>query len=408
MSKSIIIVGAGIVGLGVAYQITKILPDVAVTILDKEERVATHQTARNSGVLHTGIYYKPGSYKAQNCVHGKRLMEQFCDQHSIAYERCGKVIVATQERELGPLKMLLERGQNNGVICNEIGPEQLREIEPNATGIKALHVPEAGIVDYTEVSNRLADLIVKAGGEIFCSAKVGKIISSKFNRAIVSTSRGEFEADMIINCAGLHCDKIAKLAGHQISIQIFPFRGEYYKLVAGREAICRNLIYPVPDLTFPFLGVHFTRMITGGVECGPNAVLALGREAYKKSDLCLAEVGEFFRFPGFYRLMAQHWARGLSEYWRSFSKQAFVRALQCLVPDIKTDDIEPAPSGIRAQALARNGKLVDDFLIEQTDRVIHVLNAPSPAATSSLNIGMHVVQLLAQSDFSRIRQSNAG
>jgi L-2-hydroxyglutarate oxidase len=353
----IAIVGGGIVGLATAYA----LRDLGPVVYEKEREVGRHQTGHNSGVIHSGIYYKPGSYKARLCVEGARQMREFCLEHAIPHAICGKVVVATDESELPRLDELGRRATANGVAAERIGPERLREIEPHARGIAALHVPGTGIVDYARVARKLADFVeVRRGVRVESARSLG--------------------ARLVINCAGLFSDRLARSR-----TKIVPFRGEYYEL--RRTSLVRGLIYPVPDPAFPFLGVHFTRMVGGGVEAGPNAVLALKREGYRWGDLCVRDALETLAYRGFRRLARRHWRMGLLEVWRSWSKPAFVRALQRLVPEVQKEDLEPAGAGVRAQALDPEGTLVDDFRIEDRPGEIHVLNAPSPAATASLAIG---------------------
>ena len=390
----IIIIGGGIVGLATAYQFTLDYPLLKITLLEKEQQLAAHQTGHNSGVLHTGIYYKPGSLKALNCLEGKSRMEDFCSKEEIDYEICGKVIVAISEAELPALETIYQRGRTNGVSCEMINSEKLHELEPHVAGIKAVHVPEAGIVDYGQVCKRFAKhLQNNEDNQIHCSTKVIGIHHSE--RIVVETEQGEFEGRFLVNCAGLYSDKITAMTQPPES-KIIPFRGEYYEVRPEKHYLCRNLIYPVPDPSFPFLGVHFTRMINGSLECGPNAVLAFAREGYTRSTVNFLELAEVLSYPGFIRLAAKYWRAGAGEMWRSFSKAAFVRALQRLVPEISADDLETAPAGIRAQAVLSNGKLVDDFLIQENKNIINVCNAPSPAATSSLNIGKHIVDIVAE------------
>lgn len=393
----IAIVGGGIVGLATAYRLLEHSPGLRVVVLEKEARLGAHQTGHNSGVLHSGIYYRPGSLRALNCREGKRAMEEFCRREGIPFELCGKVIVAVEERELPILERIYERGQANGVPCELIERERLLEIEPHTAGIRAIHVPEAGIVDFRQVCLRLAEIVQQGGGQIFCSARVTAILSTGTSGVVVEAANGvAVEARGLVAAAGLHSDRIARLAGTRPDAKIVPFRGEYYKLKPAAEHLCRGLIYPVPDPAFPFLGVHFTRMIHGGVECGPNAVLAFAREGYRKTDIDLRDLLETLTYPGFLRLAARHWRTGCAEMWRSISKRAFVRALQRLVPEVRCEDVEPAPAGVRAQALAPDGHLVDDFVVAAEGRMVHVLNAPSPAATSSLNIGRLVVNKLLE------------
>ena len=391
----IIIIGGGIVGLATAYQFSLDYPHMKITLLEKEPQLAIHQTGHNSGVLHTGIYYKPGSLKASNCRDGKVRMEEFCQKEEIDFEICGKVIVAVSENELSALENIYQRGKTNGVRCEMIGAEKLHELEPHVAGIKAIHVPEAGIINYGKVCEKFADQISrKDGNQIICSAKVTTIRQQK-PRMIVETNNGEYEGQYIVNCAGLYSDKITAMTQNPES-KIIPFRGEYYEVCSEKHHLCQNLIYPVPDPDFPFLGVHFTRMIDGSLECGPNAVLAFAREGYTRSTVNFHELAEILGYSGFMKLASKYWKAGAGEMWRSFSKAAFVRALQRLIPEIKTEDLEESPAGIRAQAVLPNGKLVDDFLIQENKNIINVVNAPSPAATSSLNIGKHIVGIVAK------------
>ena len=394
IATDVAVVGGGIVGLATAYQLTRSRPGTRVVVLEKEPEVGRHQTGHNSGVLHSGIYYKPGSLKATNCRQGKKLMEDFCASEDIPFEICGKVIVAIDDKDLPALERIYERGQANGVSCEVIGKERLAELEPHAAGVKAIHVPEAGIVDYKEVCRRLAQRIREAGGQVLTDARVAKIERSK-DKAILTTAKGEqVETQQIVNCAGLQCDRVTAMGGVKPDAQIVPFRGEYFELKPEAEHLCKNLIYPVPDPAFPFLGVHFTRMIEGGVECGPNAVLAFGREAYRKTDFNAKDFFETLRYSGFRKLARKYWRTGLGEMWRSASKAAFVKALSRLVPEIKAEHLVPAPAGIRAQAVQPDGGMVDDFLIQEADHVVNVNNAPSPAATASLNIGKTIVERL--------------
>ncbi len=387
------IVGAGIVGLATAYQISERYPQLSICVLEKEPLVGQHQSGRNSGVLHSGIYYKPGSLKARNCREGRQAMEQFCATHGIPFEQCGKVIVAVDDCELPALQRIFDRGCENGVQCELIGPERLRELEPHAAGVRAIHVPEAGIVDFPLVCEKLAELIQQRGGTIATHTCVTKILR-RMQQVVVETERGSVQASHLINCAGLYSDRVVEMSGEAAGAKIVPFRGEYYELKSDAFHLCRNLIYPVPDPKFPFLGVHFTRMIRGGVECGPNAVLALAREGYRVSDFRLKELAESLGYGGFRRLALRHSRMGLGEMYRSLSKSAFVRALRHLVPDLRGDQLESGRSGVRAQAVLPDGKMVDDFLIQQTGPLIHVVNAPSPAATAALTIGNTIVDRL--------------
>ncbi len=387
------VIGGGIVGLAAAYQFVTRYPGQRVIVLEKEDSVGAHQTGHNSGVLHSGVYYKPGSLKAENCRLGKQAMETFCREQGIPYDICGKVIVAVDESELPMLERIYDRGQANRVACELIEPARLRELEPHAAGIRAIHVPEAGIVNYRRVSERLAELITEHGGEVLCRARVTNIRDEP-QRILLDTEQGEVAADFAVNCCGLHSDRMSKLTGHRSEAKILPFRGEFYALRPESQHLCKNLIYPVPDPSFPFLGVHFTRMIDGGIECGPNAVLAFAREGYRKTDVNLTDLAETLTYPGFLRLAAKYWRVGAGEMWRSLSKAAFVKALQRLMPEIRSEHLVPARAGVRAQAISPQGDMVDDFVIHAASRVINVNNAPSPAATSSLNIGNIIVDKL--------------
>jgi (S)-2-hydroxyglutarate dehydrogenase len=388
------VIGGGIVGLAAAYQFTRRLPGRRVVVLEKEARVAAHQTGHNSGVLHSGIYYKPGSLKAATCRAGKKAMEAFCAAEGIAHEICGKVIVAVTPADLPALERIYERGVANGVRCELIDATRLAELEPHAAGVRAVHVPEAGIVNYRQVCERLAEKVRQAGGEVVFNARVTAVRQTADGVTAVTTA-GDFTARQLVNCGGLHSDRVAKLTGQDPGAQIVPFRGEYYALKPAAHRLCRNLIYPTPDPQFPFLGVHFTRMIDGSVECGPNAVLAFGREAYRFSEWDVRDLAETLTYRGFVRMARKYWRMGLGEMWRSLSKRAFVRALRRLMPDVRAEDLQPAPAGIRAQAVAADGGLVDDFLIREDERVVNVCNAPSPAATASLRIGEVIVDRLA-------------
>jgi len=386
----LVVVGGGIIGLATSYRFGQRYPHKTVAVVEKEPQVATHQTGHNSGVLHSGIYYKPGSLKAVNCRAGKLAMEDFCAREGIQHERCGKVIVALNPSELPALEEIYRRGLANGIRCELIGRERLLELEPAAAGMRAIHVPEAGIVNYGQVCQRLAEMITAAGGTLLFNARVLDIQPTSSEVCLVTT-RGEFRARRLVNCAGLHCDRVAKLADHRCETKIIPFRGEYYQLKSSAAHLINNLVYPVPNPDFPFLGVHFTRMIDGSVECGPNAVLAFAREGYTKTNINARDLIESLTYPGFLRLAGKYWREGMSEMWRSLSKGAFVRALQRLVPEIRSENLVTAPAGVRAQAVGRDGKMIDDFLVQHNERIVHVLNAPSPAATASLNIGKFIV-----------------
>jgi len=389
------IAGGGIIGLATAYRLQERYPGRQVVILEKEDRLAKHQTGHNSGVLHSGIYYKPGSLRATNCRDGKLAMQEFCEREGVPYDVCGKVIVAVDEAEIPRMENIYRRGQENGVKCEIIDADRLHELEPHAAGVKAIHVPEAGIVDYVAVCEKLGEKVRAAGGEILMGAKVTGVREQN-GRVLVHSKAGDVEAGYFVNCTGLHSDRTARLTGHKSPAKIVPFRGEYYELKSDARYLCRNLIYPVPDPAFPFLGVHFTRMVHGGVECGPNAVLAFAREGYSKLDVNLRDLLESLTYPGFLRLAMRHWKTGLGEMWRSVSKAAFVKALRRLLPDIRGEHLVAAPAGVRAQALERNGRLADDFLILDSARIVNVCNAPSPAATASLNIGRLIVEKLAE------------
>lgn len=387
----VILIGAGIVGLATAYQMLDRYAGKRVLVLEKEAVPAQHQTGHNSGVLHSGIYYKPGSYKARNCREGKALMEAFCAEEDIPYEICGKVIVALDETELPAMENIFQRGKENGVDCEKISGEQLREIEPHAAGIQAIRVPEAGIVSYPEVCKRLAQRIEERGGRLIYNARVRGMQETP-EGTVVQTTQGDFTAPVVVNCAGLHNDRVTKMSGAKPPARIVPFRGEYYELKEDAKHLCKHLIYPVPDPNFPFLGVHFTRMIDGSVECGPNAVLALAREGYTWGDINLKDLGGTFTYGGFWKLIAKHWKSGMGEMHRSLSRKAFTKALARLMPEIREGHLEKAPAGVRAQALMPDGSMIDDFLFEEHAQVVNVCNAPSPAATSSLAIGKAIVE----------------
>ena len=386
------IIGGGILGLSTAMQLAQSHPSSRVAVLEKETGLATHQTGHNSGVIHSGIYYRPGSWKSRFCVAGIQKLVQFCDENEIEYERCGKAIVATDESELGRLRDLYDRGVANGVEGLEIvGPERLREIEPHTHGVKALWAPRTGIVDYVKVATAYANRFQEAGGDIFTGAPVREIRKSS-DAITIETPGGALRARHVINCAGLQADLVAQMAGEETGVRILPFRGEYYTLRPESRHLVKGLIYPVPDPRFPFLGVHYTRNIHGQVEAGPNAVLAWAREGYTKGNVNVSEALGTIAYPGFWKMSAKHWKTGMSEMRRSYSKNIFVRDLQRLIPEIRSEDLVPGGSGVRAQAVARNGALLDDFSILAGRDAIHVLNAPSPGATSSLAIGEHIVE----------------
>lgn len=395
MKYDFVIIGGGIVGLSSAYQLLKNNPDLKIAILEKEEKLAAHQTGHNSGVIHSGIYYKPGSLKAQNCIRGYQMLIEFCEENNIRYELCGKLIVATSAKELPEIDKLYQRGQENGLTrISIVEKERIPEYEPHLKGLRAIHVPYTGIIDYTEVCNTLASLVVKMGGDIFTGNKVEAIREHSAGSDLITSGR-LLETRQFINCAGLYSDKVASYTQENIDTRIIPFRGEYYELKPSKHYLVKNLIYPVPDPEFPFLGVHFTRMIGGGVEAGPNAVFAFRREGYHKSDVDVVEMFESLAWPGFRKVAKKYWRTGAGEFYRSFSKDAFTRALQKLVPDVQQDDLIPAEAGVRAQACDRHGGLLDDFKIIEEKNAIHILNAPSPAATSGLSIGLTIAGMAA-------------
>ncbi|SMG15391.1 L-2-hydroxyglutarate oxidase [Marivirga sericea] len=391
--KDIIIIGGGIVGLATALKIKQKNGKLSVLLLEKEDKLAQHQTGNNSGVIHSGVYYKPGSLKAKNCIDGYNQLLKFCNEEGLPYELCGKVIVATDKSELPTLSMIEERGEQNGLKnLSRLTKEEVKEREPYINGIAGIHVPQTGIIDYTAVSLKYAEKFQALGGEISLDQKVNNI---KENGGIttVITNKESFDTKLVVNCAGLYSDKIAKLTSEKLDLKIIPFRGEYFMIKPEKQYLIKNLVYPVPDPNFPFLGVHFTRMINGGIEAGPNAVLAFKREGYRKSLFNLVELGESLAWPGFQKVAAKYWKTGFGEMYRSFSKSAFTTALQKLLPDITESDLTPGGAGVRAQACDRNGGLIDDFLILEESNAINVCNAPSPAATSSLSIGDHVSEL---------------
>ncbi|MFN6359127.1 MAG: L-2-hydroxyglutarate oxidase [Bacteroidota bacterium] len=393
MQNDVVIIGGGIVGLASAWNILKQNPGLKVAILEKEAQLAAHQTGHNSGVIHSGIYYKPGSLKAQNCIGGYHMLLDFCREHGIRFDLCGKLIVATDDWELPLLDNLYKRGLENRLDkISMVEQERLKEFEPHMRGIRAIHVPYTGIIDYTDVSLKLAELIEQMGGRIYTSQQA-KDIRVKTDGVEVVTDYGVHSAKLMVNCAGLYCDKIAEMAGEKPDTRIIPFRGEYFMLKPEKRGLVRNLIYPVPDPNFPFLGVHFTRMIDGGIEAGPNAVFAFKREGYEKADVDLVELFESLTWPGFQKVATKFWKTGMGEFYRSFSKTAFTKALQKFIPEVQEDDLVPAEAGVRAQACDRTGGLLDDFKIIENNRAIHILNAPSPAATSSLSIGQTIASL---------------
>lgn len=389
-----LVVGGGIVGVAVARELAIRSPQASVTVIEKDSNLATHQTGNNSGVIHSGIYYRPGSLKAELCVEGRASLLQFCEENEIAHEVCGKVVVALNEEEIPQLEILNDRAKENGLEgVRKISIGELREIEPFCTGVAALFVPQTGIVDYPEVTRKLAIAVRDLGGTVHLATEVLDIKDTA-EGVRVTTSKGEFLADHVVTCAGLQSDRVSLLTEVDLDVRIVPFRGEYYVLRESAKRLVRNLIYPVPNPEFPFLGVHFTRMISGEVECGPNAVLALAREGYGKFDFTLRDAWETLSWPGFRKVAKKYWKTGLGEIHRSLSKSAFTKALQRLVPEITESDLIPAGSGVRAQACSRDGGLLDDFSIRQHGKVTHVVNAPSPAATASMAIARHIVDHL--------------
>lgn len=389
------VVGGGIVGLSTGMALYKRFPNAKVAIIEKESVVAEHQTGHNSGVIHSGIYYKPGSFKARFARQGSKSMTEFCQTHGIDHDICGKVIVATKQEELPLLENLYKRGLQNELAIQKIGVDELKEIEPHVNGLGAIRVPQAGIVNYRQVSEKFAEIIQKHGGEIHLNTKVEKM-HEESDRVIIETNRGTLRASMVINCAGLHSDRVAIATGYKTDMKILPFRGEYFKLVPEKRYLVKHLIYPVPNPKFPFLGVHFTRMISGEVDAGPNAVLSFKREGYKKTDFNAKDLIESLSFPGLWKMAGKFAKEGLDEYVRSFSKKQFTKSLQELIPEIQEDDLIPAPAGVRAQALKSDGNMVDDFHIIMGKRTIHVCNAPSPAATASIEIGKEVVNRIPE------------
>ncbi|KQL57904.1 MULTISPECIES: L-2-hydroxyglutarate oxidase [Bacillaceae] len=383
------IIGGGIVGLSVAYTLQQKQPEARIQIIEKERGVACHQTGNNSGVIHSGIYYKPGSFKARFAKAGSESMRKFCLEHNLAIDICGKVIVATEEKELEQLHTLYQRGLDNGLHVELLSKQELVEIEPHVNGIAGIRVPTAGIVNYKQVSETLAALFMQKGGTLTLSEEV-RSIEERHDHVSVSTDKKTYSTQFVINCAGLHSDRIANLAGYHLDMKIIPFRGEYYKLKPEKRYLVNHLIYPVPDPNFPFLGVHFTRMTNGEIDAGPNAVLSFKREGYKKTDLNVRDLAETLGYRGFWKIASKYMQKGMEEMHRSYSKKVFVKSLQKLIPAVREDDLIPASSGVRAQGLTVNGELVDDFHIVTGKRSLHICNAPSPAATAALEIGKEV------------------
>jgi L-2-hydroxyglutarate oxidase len=393
MQADIVVVGGGIVGLSTALKIKEKQPALSVVVLEKEADISSHQTGNNSGVIHSGIYYKPGSLKAENCIRGYHMLLEFCNENDIPVERCGKVIVATKESEIGQLEKVYQRGVDNGLAgLKYLTEAEIKEIEPHCSGIKGIFVPQTGIVNYKLVSEKIAEKFTQLGGQVLTSHKVTGV-EAQPGRVEVITKNKTFVCKLMVNCAGLYCDKIAEMAGQNLDVRIIPFRGEYYSIKPEKAYLVKNLIYPVPDPNFPFLGVHFTRRITGEIEAGPNAVFAFRREGYTRTSFNWSEFWQSMLWRGFRKVAMKYWKTGLGEYYRSFSKAAFTKALQALVPEIREEDLEPAGAGVRAQACDKDGGLIDDFCIREAPGCIHVLNAPSPAATSSLSIGDTISQL---------------
>jgi len=388
----VVVVGGGIVGLATALQLQRTRPQVRILLIEKENQVAKHQTGNNSGVIHSGLYYKPGSLKAINCIKGYHQLVTFCTEHNIPFDLCGKIVVATEDFELPRLQQLYERGIQNGLTgMKQLRAEELKAYEPHVAGLSGIFVPQTGIVDYTLVAKKYAELLTLHGTQL----QFGERVTGIKGETVV-TDKSSYQAKLVVNCAGLYSDKVAAMTVPGLNVRIIPFRGEYYKLKKEKESLVKNLIYPVPDPSFPFLGVHFTRMAKGGVEAGPNAVLAFSREGYKKSDIRLGELAESLAWPGFQKVARKYWKTGMGEMYRSFSKAAFTRALQKLIPEIQSRDLEEGGAGVRAQACDRDGGLVDDFMILESEKAIHVCNAPSPAATSSLAIGETVAGMVVQ------------
>ena len=390
----VVIVGAGLVGLATAYQLQRLRPQVRVLIIEKEEGVARHQSGNNSGVIHSGIYYKPGSLKATNCISGYSELIQFAKEHGIAYDLCGKLIVATSQSEVPALHNIFNRGSDNGLQqLRLLSQTELHEYEPHAAGVAAIHVPQTGIIDYPAMARKLQELAQQAGGEFAFEEKV-IAISTKGAECYIETDKQSYLSKQVITCAGLLSDRLASYTEPANDLRIIPFRGEYYKLRPEKEYLVKNLIYPVPDPKFPFLGVHFTRMIGGGIEAGPNAVLAFKREGYRFSNLDVRDTVDTFTWPGFWKIVGKYGRTGIGEIYRSLSKSAFTKALQKLLPEIQGSDLIAGGAGVRAQACDRQGNLIDDFNILRKENIIHVRNAPSPAATSCLSIGQYIANQL--------------
>ncbi len=395
----IAIIGGGIVGMATAMALVQQSrgadqSPVKLVVLEAEDHLAAHQTGHNSGVIHSGLYYKPGSLKARNCVEGRQAMYRFCEEYGIAHDNCGKLVVATSEKEIPALDRLEERGKANGLegLQRLNSPAELHEYEPHVAGIAGLHVKQTGIVDYNQVTDTYGKIVRENGGEVRLNSRVNEVHRQNGEITLVTPS-GEVCARNLINCAGLQSDRVARMCGVDPKLQIVPFRGEYYEIAHDREYLVKNLIYPVPDPNFPFLGVHFTRMIHGGIEAGPNAVLAFKREGYSKWAFSLKDMVTYGLYSGFWHMALKHWKMGFGEFYRSYNKAAFVKALQRLLPDLRAEDVHASGAGVRAQALEPDGKLTDDFRIVETEHMVHVLNAPSPAATASISIGKAIAQM---------------
>ncbi len=395
--QDVIVIGAGIVGLSTAMQLLEKQPSLAVTILEKESDIAVHQTGHNSGVMHSGIYYTPGSLRAKNCQTGYRQLIDFCESNDVEYDICGKVIVAVDDEEIDRLGGVYERGQANGLEgIKMISGEEVAEIEPHIQAKKGIWVPQTGIVHFPDVAQKILERFRKMGGEIVLKAKVTNILAQA-DEVVVETTKGAFHAEQMINCAGLYADKVAQMTGDKVAMSIIPFRGEYYRLLLEKTHLVKNLVYPTPNPAFPFLGVHFTRMIKGGIEAGPNAVFAFAREGYSNKNVNLKELFGALAFAGFRKLGKKHWRFGLDEMKRSYSKKHFYHALRRMMPELKMEDVEYYRAGVRAMALGKDGEVVDDFVVRRQQRVLNVWNAPSPAATACLAIGDYISDMALES-----------
>ncbi|MFL2803830.1 MAG: L-2-hydroxyglutarate oxidase [Dehalococcoidia bacterium] len=393
----LVVIGGGIIGLATAMRVTEEFPDIKVAVLEKESEVAQHQTGHNSGVIHAGIYYAPGSQKANFCSTGGLLLREYCDKHNIKYDMCGKLIVAVNDDEVPSLMNLYERGTANGALgLKIIEKEEIQDYEPHSTGVKAIFSPNTGIIDYTEVSKSYATQMMEAGGDLITGSEL-KSISEKDGQIYLETTGGTITAKKILNCAGLHADRVAKMMGVDMGVKIIPFRGEYFSLIPEKTDMVKGLIYPVPNPNLPFLGVHFTRRVNGSVEAGPNAVLAFAREGYKKTKINFGDAFETLTYSGFIKMSLKYWSVGMKEQYRSLVKGSFVKSLQTLIPEITGNDLYSPGAGVRAQAVDKNGGLLQDFSIAETENAIHVLNAPSPGATASLTISKYILDLMKKS-----------